>query len=84
MTQIQPGRNKIFFGWWIVGAAFFISLYVGGVVFYGFTTIFEPIAEEFGWTYLQISLAASIRGLEVGLLAPIAGILADRWGTRKV
>ena len=78
----QPRR--IFYGWWIVGACFVISLYGGGVVFYGFTTIFEPIAAEFGWSYAQISLAASLRGLESGILAPLVGLLVDRLGPRKL
>jgi MFS family permease len=76
--------NKVFYGWWIVGASFLIALYVGGVVFYGFTAFFEPIADELGWSYTQISIAASLRGLEIGLLAPIVGILADRWGPRRL
>ena len=69
---------KIFYGWYIVGASFLIFIYMGGVVFYGFTAIFEPIANEFHWSYAQISLAASLRGLEIGLLAPLTGILVDR------
>ena len=75
---------KIFYGWWIVIASFLVALYTGGVIYYGFTAFFEPIAKEMGWSYTQISLAASLRGLEVGLLAPLVGILADRWGPRKV
>ena len=76
--------TRIFYGWWIVGAAFFVALYIGGVVFYGFTAIFEPIANDMGWSYAQISLAASLRGLEIGLLAPLAGILTDRLGPRRL
>ena len=75
---------KIFYGWWIVVASFFIALYVGGAVFYGFTALFEPIQNETGWSYTQISLAASLRGLELGLLSPLVGILADRWGPRRL
>ena len=75
---------KIFYGWWIVGASFLIAMYVGAVVYYGFTAFFEPIANEMGWSYTQISLAASLRGLEIGLLSPFVGILADRWGPRKL
>ena len=52
-------------------------------MFYGFTAVFEPIAGELGWSYTQISLAASLRGLETGLLAPLLGLLADRWGPRR-
>ncbi len=75
---------RIFYGWWIVVACFIIALYMSGVVFYGFTAIFEPVAEEFGWSYTEISIAASIRGLEAGLLAPVVGLLVDRWGPRRV
>jgi len=50
----------------------------------GFTAVFEPIVDEFGWSHTQISFAASLRGLERGLLAPVAGFLSDRWGPNKV
>jgi len=76
--------KRIFYGWWIVLACFFIGLYVGGVVFYGFTAFFEPIREEFGWSYMQISFAASLRGLEMGFIAPLVGFLVDRFGSRKL
>ncbi|MBA7624214.1 L-lactate transporter [subsurface metagenome] len=76
--------KKLFYGWWIVLACFFIGLYVGGAVFYGFTAFFEPIRKEFGWTYTQISFAASLRGMEMGLFAPLVGFLADRFGSRKL
>ena len=76
-------RNRLFYGWWVVGACFFIALYGGGIVFFGFTAIFEPIAHEFGWNYAQISFAASLRGVEIGILAPLAGLVVDRWGPRK-
>jgi len=76
--------SNVFYGWWIVGACFLISLYTGGVIFYGFTAVFEPIADEFGWSYAQISLASSLRGLEIGLLAPLVGLLVDRWGPRRL
>jgi MFS family permease len=77
-------KKKIFYGWWVLTGCFFFSLYVGGVIVYGFTTIFEPIADEFGWSYAQISFAASLRGLEMSILAPILGILVDRLGPRRL
>jgi len=76
--------RRVFYGWWIVGACFFISLYVGGVVFYGFTAIIELVAKDFGWSYTQISFAASLRGMEMGILAPFVGMLVDRWGPRRL
>jgi len=82
LSKWKPTR--LFYGWWIVGASLLIALYSGGVVFYGFTAVFEPIANDMGWSYAQISLAASLRGLELGLFAPITGILTDRWGPRRL
>jgi MFS family permease len=76
--------KKIFYGWWIVLACSLISLYVSGIVFFGFTAFFQPIREEFGWSYTQISFAASLRGLETGIFAPLVGFLVDRFGPRKL
>lgn len=75
---------RVFYGWWIVGASFLIAFYTGGVVFFGFTAIFEPLANEFGWSYAQISLATSLRGFEAGLLAPLVGLVVDRWRPRRL
>ena len=76
--------KKYFYGWWIVLACSLIGFYVGGAIFYGFTAFFEPIREEFGWSYTQISFAASLRGLEMGIFAPLVGFLVDRFGSRKL
>ena len=76
--------HKIFYGWWLVGASVLIAMYMAAVVFYGFTAFIEPMADELGWSYTKISLGASLRGLEGGLLAPLFGILIDRWGPRRL
>jgi len=80
----KPGCPTIFYGWYLVAACVIIILYTGGIINFGFTAVFEPIAEEFGWSYAQISLASSLRGLEMGLLAPLIGFMVDRWGPRKL
>jgi MFS family permease len=76
--------KNVFYGWWIVFACFLISLYVGAAVFFGLTAFVSPLREEFGWSYTQISFAASLRGLEMGVFAPIIGFLADRFGSKKL
>jgi sugar phosphate permease len=75
---------KIFYGWWLVFACFIIGLYVSSVIFFGFTAFFEPLKKEFGWSYTQISFAASLRGLEAGILAPVVGFLVHRFGSRRI
>jgi MFS family permease len=76
--------STLYYGWWVVLACFIINLYVGGIIFFSFTAFFEPIQQEFGWSYTQISLATSLRGLEMGIFAPIVGFLVDRFGSRKL
>jgi MFS family permease len=80
----NPVTKSIFYGWWVVLACSLISFYVAGSIFFGFTAFFEPIAKEFGWSYTQISFAVSLRGLEMGIFAPIVGFLVDRFGPRNV
>jgi len=81
---LNQKRSKVFYGWWVVFGCSFFGLYMAGAVFYGFTAVFEPIAKEFGWSYAQISIAASLRGLEMGILAPLLGVLVDRFGPRRL
>lgn len=83
MNKLHQNK-KIFYGWWIVAACFFISMYVSGAITNGFTALFEPIVQEFGWSYTQVAFAASLRGIESGILAPFVGLVVDRWGPRKL
>lgn len=76
--------SKIFYGWWIVGAAFIIGFFIAGSMFLSFTAFFEPIADEFGWSYAEVSLGFSLRGMALGLFAPLIGILVDRWGPKRL
>lgn len=76
--------SRVYYGWWIVLSCFLMNLYVGGIVFFSFTAFFEPIQKEFGWSYTQVSLASSLRGLEMGIFAPIVGFLVDRFGSRRL
>ena len=84
VLDIDQKHSRVFYGWYLVGACVLITLYTGGVIHFGFTAAFEPIADEFGWGYAQIALASSLRGLEMGLLAPVMGLLVDRLGPRKL
>jgi MFS family permease len=81
---METKDHKVFYGWWIVGAGFLIAMYVSGFINFSFTAVFEPIASDFGWSYAQVSFAASLRGLETGILAPIVGSLIYRWGPRRL
>ena len=77
-------RKKIFYGWYIVAGSVAMNFYLSVVFFQGFQVFFLPILNEFGWTRALTSGAFSLRQLESGLLAPVIGILVDRWGPRVI
>ncbi len=76
--------RKIFYGWWIVILSFVVGVYGGATIWYGFTAFFDPLVKEFAWSYTAISLAASLRGAESGLMDIIIGFLADRFSIRRI
>ena len=81
---LRTAMGRIFYGWWIVLSCFTIGLYVSSILFFGFTAFIDPLVQEFGWSYTQVSFAASLRGLEMGIFAPLVGFLVDRFGSRHL
>ena len=76
-------KPQIFYGWVIVAAGAMLIAY-SSIISYGFTAFINPIAASFGWSYAQISLAMSLRGLETGALNPLVGFAVDRWPARNL
>jgi sugar phosphate permease len=74
----------IFYGWWIIASCFLMAVYTSGVIGWGFTAVFEPIKNEFGWSSAQVAFSSSLRGMETGLFAPIVGYLVDRFGAKSI
>jgi MFS family permease len=50
----------------------------------GFGLYLQPISLEFGWGREVLSLSLALQQLVWGALGPIAGIIADRYGTARV
>jgi MFS family permease len=76
---------RIFYGWWIVAAAFLNLFFVVGVIFYGFPVFYPAIVESLGFTRAQMTqgflFGFLFAGLPFGLLA---GAVIDRVGVRWV
>lgn len=73
--------SNYFYGWKIVWVGI-----IGMVLIYGirhsFAVFFTPILEEFSWSRGNISIMMSLNVLIYGFVAPVAGILAERWKVR--
>jgi len=76
--------RKVFYGWWMVGAATILNIFAGGTFIYGFTVFFNPIRNTFGWSAAVTSVAFTLQRFEAGILEAVAGFLVDRVGPRKL
>ncbi len=77
--------NRVYYGWWIVLAAFLNLFFVVGIIFYGFPVFYPYFVESLGFTRAQLTqgflLGFLVAGLPFGILA---GTLIDRIGPRFV
>ena len=58
MTNNLTAKPPVYYGWYIVAAAFFIGMVVTGSRS-AFGVFVIPLSEEFGWSRSTISLAAA-------------------------
>ena len=76
---------RIFYGWWVVLAAFLNLFFTVGVMFYGLPVFYPSLVESLQFTRAQLStgflLGFALVALPVGILA---GTLIDRVGAQKV
>ncbi len=77
-------NGSVFYGWWIVAIAS-IVMYLGSLFWiqsYGaYAVIFS---QEFGWSMTLLAGAYTLTRVESGLLGPVQGWMADRYGPRLV
>jgi MFS family permease len=81
---LVASRTGIFFGWWVVFVSAALIFLTGGTFFYGFSVLFNPIVNEFGWSRAAVSFAFSLRSEVGGIAAPVVGFLVDRLGARRL
>lgn len=74
---------QFFYGWVIVGIIPLNMMVIYGIR-HSFSVFFPSILDEFGWSRGGTATMLSLNILVYGLLAPLAGNLADLWKPRTV
>ena len=77
------GRERIYYGWFILFAAF-VAVFLANGFRMAFGVFMKPMLEEFQWSRATISLAVGINTVLHGILQPFAGRFADRYGSRNI
>ncbi len=73
-------KEPIFYGWWMVSAAFGMQFIQSGLLQQSFGAYVAVLSEELGWSKTALSGAAVIQQAEGALLGPIQGWFVDRFG----
>ena len=79
-----PWPSSVFYGWWIVIAAFIIAFIYSGFYFYDFTLFVTPIREDIPDVGAAIEPAFFVAILVGAVLSPILGGVFDRYGPKLV
>ncbi|MEX2431284.1 MAG: MFS transporter [Dehalococcoidia bacterium] len=77
-------RRRVFYGWWIVAAAFCIQILHSSTLFLAQGLYLVEWERAFGWSRGSISWAFAMIRVESGILGPIQGWMIDRFGPRPV
>ena len=75
-------RQRLYYGWVLVGTLGVTETISWGVLYYAFTVYLTPMASELGWSRGEITGAFSVAVLLAGLAAVPAGRWLDRNGPR--
>jgi len=83
--SLATRKSGLFYGWYIVSAAIVgLALGYSVVAVMSFGTFIKPLEESFGWSRGQISLGLSIISYTAIFVFPVAGMLVDKIGAKRV
>ncbi len=81
-STVVKGNGRLFYGWIIVAACFFIATITFGAAF-SFGVFLNPFRESFGWTSAAVSGAYSLCLLVYTSFGIVAGWGTDKYGPKK-
>jgi MFS transporter, OFA family, oxalate/formate antiporter len=75
---------RIFYGWYILGVGMLAAFLAAGSSQLFMSIMLKPMTDEFGWSRSATTGAITLGTILAGLVAPVFGRLADRYGPRAL
>ena len=75
--------SKIFYGWWIVAAAFIVMAFAHGIVFNCNGQFIKPVCEDMGYSRQQFSINQTILSCATMVMALISGKIYNKFNVQK-
>lgn len=69
---------------WLVAFAAMSGFYLSATYTFTVGAFIAPLEAEFGWTRAQITFGITIITFSGAFLSPVAGLMVDRWGPRRL
>jgi len=79
----RKASGSMYYGWVILFVSYMIMFFTAGLS-QAFGVFLVPMTRDFGWDRSSFALALSIFAVVSGVVPPIAGRWADRYGPRPV
>ena len=79
----KPKKNRLFYGWVLVGMGMSVFAVASGTVYYTFGVYIGPIVDEMGWSRGDTSIAFSIFTIVNGGSGPFVAMVIERFGVRR-
>ena len=86
-TSSKPrssSQSGIFYGWWLVALTLGVTAIVSTPSFGAIGIWVKALENYFGWSRTKLAIAFSLGHLEGSAAGPVAGILVDKFGARRV
>ena len=80
----QTSSTRVFFGWWMVLAAFLNLFFAVGLVFYGLPVFYTSLVDSLHFTRSQVAQGLFLGFVVVAPAFGFMGALLDRIGARQV